>query len=188
MHDHVWIRLLPLWYGIFYVMLVFTMILTLTDASRSSGSSVAILGLSALLGIWYGFCMAPLSQRLQRHLLLSLGYLVIGWGLWFWLTLFDSSYMLLLFGLYPQVFFFRPMPWNIFDALILTALSLWRQAQLPAGLDASLHITLVATAGGLLLTLFIEAIIRQSREQHRLLGELEMTRHELALAERQTGI
>ncbi len=188
MHDHVWIRLLPLWYGIFYVMLVFTMILTLTDASRSSGSSVAILGLSALLGIWYGFCMAPLSQRLQRHLLLSLGYLVIGWGLWFWLTLFDSSYMLLLFGLYPQVFFFRPMPWKIFDAVILTILSLWRQVLLLKGFDGSLLVTLIATICGILMTLFIEAIIRQSRERDRLLHELEATRHELAIAERQAGV
>src|SRR5581483_5655990 len=160
MNDHAWLRLLPLWYAIFYVMLVFATILTLLETSPLSASSAAIIGLSALLGIWYGFCMAPLSQRLRRHLLLALGYLAIGWGLWFWLTLFDSSYMFLLFGLYPQVFFFRSMPWKIVDAVILTVLSLWRQVLLLKGFDGSLFSTLAATICGIIMTLFIEAIIR----------------------------
>jgi signal transduction histidine kinase len=38
------------------------------------------------------------------------------------------------------------------------------------------------------MTFFIEAIIRQSRERHLLLQELEVTRHELAVAERQAGV
>jgi signal transduction histidine kinase len=194
MHDpatathHVWQRWLPLWYGIFYVMLLFTTILSLGEASRSLGLSGTILGLSALLSIWYGFCIAPRSQYLQSHPLHSMGYLAIGWVLWFGLTLLDPLYLFLLFGLYPQVFFFRPMPWKIIDALMLTALSLWRQVLSLGGLDGSLLITLVATASGILTTLFIEAIIRQSRERHRLIRELEGTRYELAVAERQAGV
>jgi signal transduction histidine kinase len=56
------------------------------------------------------------------------------------------------------------------------------------GFDGSLFVTLAATICGILMTLFIEAIIRQSRERHRLLNELEVTRHELAVAERQAGV
>ena len=194
MHDpatathHAWQRWLPLWYGIFYVMLLFTTILSLGEASHSLGFSATILGFSVLLGIWYGFCIAPRSQYLQSRPLLSMGYLAIGWVLWFGLTLLDPLYLLLLFGLYPQVFFFRPMPWKIIDALMLTVLSLWRQVLSLGGLDGSLLITLVATASGILTTLFIEAIIRQSRERHRLIRELEGTRYELAVAERQAGV
>lgn len=73
-------------------------------------------------------------------------------------------------------------------ALMLTVLSLWRQVLSLGGLDGSLLITLVATASGILTTLFIEAIIRQSRERHRLIRELEGTRYELAVAERQAGV
>jgi signal transduction histidine kinase len=188
MYDHAWLRLLPLWYGVFYVMLVFTTTLTLMEASRSSGSSAMILGFSLLLGLWYGLCMFPLSRRLRQSPLLSLGYLALGWGLWFWLTMLDPLFMFLLFGLYPQVFFFRSMPWKIFDAVLLTFLSLWRQVLLLKGLSGSLFLTIAATICGILMTFFIEAIIRQSLERHRLLHELEMTRHELAVAERQAGV
>lgn len=183
-----WQRWLPLWYGIFYVMLIFSTLLSQREETHTSGPFVVRLGLSALLGIWYGFCIAPLSQRVQRHLLLSTGYLLIGWGLWFGLTWLDSSYLYLLFGLYPQIFFFRPMPWKIIDMLVLTVLSLWRQVLLLGSVDNGILFTLTATAIGILLTLFIEAIIRQSRERQRLIRELEQTRHELAVVERQAGV
>ncbi|HZR43105.1 MAG TPA: sensor histidine kinase [Ktedonobacteraceae bacterium] len=179
--DHVWQRWIPLSHGIFYAILVFTLI-------HSPVHSATLLGLTTLMGIWYGLCIFAPFQYLRSHTLLSMGYLIIGWGFWFALTLLDPFYLFLLFGLYPQIFFFRPVPWMIFDTFILTILSLWRQALLPGGFDSGLLITLVATPCGLLMALFIDAIIRQSREQHRLLGELEMTRHELALAERQAGI
>jgi len=185
---HAWQRWLPLWYGVFYVMLAFTTILSLGEASRSFIASLTLLGLSLLLGIWYVFCMTPRSQYLRGHPLLSLGYLAIGWILWFGLTLLNPLYLFLLFGLYPQIFLFRPISWKIIDTLILTVLSLWRQALLLNGLNGNLLITLVAAACGILMTLFIEAIIRQSRERYRLLRELEGTRHELAVAERQAGV
>lgn len=188
-HDHAWLRLLPLWYGLFYVMLAFTIVFVLLDASSlPAGISAAILGLSALLACWYGACMVPRFQRIRGRPLLALVYLAIGWGLWFWLTLYHPVYQFLLFGLYPQVFFFRPLPWKIFDAIILTILSLTRQMLALNGLDSSLLITLATAISGILMTLFIEAIIRQSRERHRLLQELAATRHELALAERRAGV
>ena len=185
---HAWQRWLPLWYGVFYVMLAFTTILSLGEATRSFFSSLIFLGLSVLLGIWYGFCMTPRSQYARSHPLLSTGYLVIGWGLWFALTLLNPLYLFLLFGLYPQIFFFRTMPWKIIDTLILTGLVLWQQAMLLGGINGNLLITLIAAACGILMSLFIEAIVQQSRERHRLLRELEGTRHELAVAERQAGV
>jgi signal transduction histidine kinase len=188
MQEHAWLRLQPLWYGIFYVMLVFTMVLVLTDMVRSAGSSVAILGLSVLLGLWYGCCISAFSRHLQRSPLILLAYLALGWGLWFWLTLLDSSYMLLLFGLYPQALCFGSTSWKIFHIVFLTLLSLWRQVLFLRGFGGSLLVTIAATICGILMTFFIEAIIRQSRERHRLLRELEETRHELAVAERRAGV
>lgn len=188
MHDHAWQRFLPVWYTLFYVMLVFTTVLALTEAPHSAELSVALIGLSALLGIWYSLCMLPLSQRIRDCPLVAMGYLAVGWSLWFWLTLLDSSYMFLLFGLYPQVFFFRRTPWMILDTVILTSLSLWRQILSQEGFDGSSFIIIATAIAGILITQFIEAIIRQSLERHRLLRELETTREELAIAERQAGV
>jgi signal transduction histidine kinase len=189
MHDHAWLRWLPLWYGVFYVMLAFTTALALLDVSpRSVEVYAAILGLSALLACWYGACMVPRFQRIRCRPLIALTYLVIGWSLWFCITLYHPVYLFLLFGLYPQVFFFRPLPWKIFDAVILTIYSIARQVLSLNGFDASLLVTLAAAICGILMTFFIEAIISQSRERHRLLQELTATRHELALAERRAGV
>lgn len=188
MQEHAWLRLQPLWYGIFYVMLVFTTVLVMTDAVRLSGTSVVILGLSALLGLWYGCCMSSFARRLRESELILLAYLALGWGLWFWLTLLDSSYMLLLFGLYPQVFCFGSLRWKILHVVILTLLSLWRQVLFLRGLSGSLLLTIATTICGIIMTFFIEAIIRQSRERHQLLRELEETRQDLAVAERRAGV
>ena len=183
-----WLRWHPFWYMIFYAMLVFALILSLSEGSHSSESLALLLGLSGLFGVWYAFCIAPLSQYVRYHLLISTGYLIIGWGVWFELTLLDSSYMFLLFGLYPQISFLRPMPWKIVDVLILTALSFWRLELLLRSVDSSLLIILATTGVGILLTLFIEAIIRQSRERQQLIRKLEKAHHELAIAERQAGV
>lgn len=185
---HAWQRWLPLWYGVFFAMLVLAALLSLGTTPRSFMPYLVLLGLSVLLGIWYVFCMAPFAQYWRDHPLLSMGYLAIGWILWFGLTLFYSPYLFLLFGLYPQVFFFQRMPWKIIDMLILTGLVLWQQVMLLGGINLNLLITLVAAVCGVIMALFIEAIVRQSRERHQLLRELEGTRQELAIAERRAGV
>ncbi len=184
----VWQRWLPLWYGIFYMMLVFSTVLSQRKEAHASGPFFALLGLSALLGIWYGVCLSPFSAFVRRHLLLSTGYMLIGWGIWFGLTLLDSSYLFLLFGLYPQIFFFRPMPWKIIDAFILAALSLGQQVLAFRSIESSMLLTLAATVAGILMAIFIEAIIRQSLKQRQLIRELEQTRHALVVAERHAGV
>ena len=186
--QHAWQRWLPLWYAVFYVLLAFATTLSLGEASHSLGLSLALLGLSVLLGIWFGLCMVPRFQSWRNRPFLAMGYLALGWAIWFGLTLLNPYYLFLLFGLYPQIFFFLPLPWKIIDVLILTVLTLWRQVLLLGTIDGNLLITLIASACGILMTLFIEAIVRQSRERHRLIRELEGTRHELAVAERRAGV
>src|ERR1700737_2483576 len=53
-----WQHWLPLWHGIFYVALVFSLILSQREETHTSGPFVVLLGLSVLLAIWYGFCIA----------------------------------------------------------------------------------------------------------------------------------
>src|SRR6267142_2725962 len=111
-HD-AWQRWMPLWYATFYVALLLSLLLSQRDEQHLSGPFVSILGLTILLAIWYGFCMMPRFQHLKQYVWLSTVYLLVGWGLWFGLTLLDPSYMYLLFGLYPQIFMFRLLPWKI---------------------------------------------------------------------------
>jgi signal transduction histidine kinase len=51
-----------------------------------------------------------------------------------------------------------------------------------------LFLTLAAAVSGIVMALFINAIVEQSQQQRRLISELEETRSALAAAERQTGI
>src|SRR5205823_3916743 len=152
--QDVWQRWMPLWHGVFYVVLLFsTLFSQRKDAHVSGPLVVLLLGLSALLGIWYGFCTpASLSQYLRSHPLVSTGYLLIGWGIWFGLILLDPAYMFLLFGLYPQIFVLRPVPWNIIDAIILTILTLWRQVTAFESVNVGTLLILGATIGAILLT------------------------------------
>ncbi len=186
--HHAWERWMPLWYGVFYVALIVSTILALVTDAHTWGEVIAIPGLAVVLGAWYVLCITVDDHYWQRRPLIAMGYLAVGWSLWFGLMLLDPFYLFVLFGLYPQIFFFRPMPWKIIDTLILTALSVWRQLLFPGGFNWSLLITLAATACGIMMTLFIEAIIQQSQERHQLISELEATRQELASAERQAGV
>ena len=113
---------MPHWYGIFYFAMIVTTILALVGGSHALREIVAILGLTLLLGTWYRLCIILHDHYWQQQPLIAMGYLAIGWSLWFGLTLLDSFYLFVLFGLYPQIFFFRPMPWKVVDVFILTVL------------------------------------------------------------------
>jgi signal transduction histidine kinase len=117
-----------------------------------------------------------------------MGYLAFGWTLWFGLTELNPVYLFVLTGLYPQVFVLPSLPGKILGAFLLTALSAWQQVTLAGGVDENLFLTMTVAASGTIMALFIYAIVEQSQQQQRLIGELEATRHALAAAERQAGI
>jgi signal transduction histidine kinase len=117
-----------------------------------------------------------------------MGYLAIGWSLWFGLTVLNPVYLFVLFGLYPQVFVLAPLPGKILGALLLTVLCALQQVKLAGGIGGNLFLTLAAGVSGILMALFIYTIIEQSMKQQRLIGELETTRLALAAAERQAGV
>jgi signal transduction histidine kinase len=112
-------------------------------------------------------------------------YLAIGWALWAWLTLLDPSYLFVLSGLYPQLFVVLLPQWSVLAALMLTAVTLWRETLLGGSL---FWMSLGSGAGGVLIALFIQATIQQSLDRERLLRELEATRQQLIIASRQAGI
>jgi len=78
-------------------------------------------------------------------------------------------------------------PGNIVGACILLVISLWSEVPGPGNWNVGVVI-LLSWLAGVGLGLFIEALVRQSRERARLIHELEATRQELALTARQAGI
>jgi signal transduction histidine kinase len=186
--QEVWMRWMLFWHGLFYVSLVVATGLSLTQDSFFWQESVALVSLSLLLGIWYGVCIVVSPRYWHRHPLLTLGYLAIGWVLWFGLTSREPVYLFVLTGLYPQTFVLLLIPWNLIGGCILLIVSLWRQVAWSGGWNTGAFFTLGTGLAGMFLGLFIHTVVRQSRERKHLIEELEATRQELALAERQAGI
>lgn len=183
-----WIRWMPLWHGLFYVSLVLSTAVALSNGSHTWQHIGILLGLSLLTGLWYGICVVVGPLSWQRHPLLTMGYLVAGWSLWFGLTELDPVYLLVLLGLYPQVFILPPLPWKILGAFLLTALSAWQQVMISGLVSGNVFLTLAAAFAGILMALFINSIVEQSQQRQRLIDELETTRAALVTAERQAGI
>ncbi len=183
-----WKRWLPFWHSIFYLSLIFSTAVLLMGSSYSWWQYVVICGLSLLLALWYSGCVRINPDYWRQHALVTMGYLAIGWACWLVLVIQFPTYLLLLFGLYAQVYVFAPMPWKIVAVLLLTTVSLWRQMLNEGSPPWLLLITGVSSTFGIILACYIQSIVRQSEERQRLIGELESTRQELAAAERQNGI
>ena len=111
-----------------------------------------------------------------------------GWAIWFRLTSFDPVYLFVLVGLYPQVFSFIPLFVKILGAFLLTALAVLQQFMIIGGLSGNLFLTLGAAVAGIIIALFIHAIVDQSQKRQNLIDELQATRNALAASERQAGI
>jgi signal transduction histidine kinase len=182
-----WQRWMLFWYGLFYVSLIIATGLSLTPGSFSWEKSTALLGLSLLLGVWYGICIVLPSGYWQQHVWLTLGYLAIGWLLWFALVNLNPAYLFVLVGLYPQNFVLLVSPWSLIGGFSLLLLSLWYQVSRLGGWTQGAFFTLGTGIGGMLMALFVETLLRQSEERARLIEELEATRQELAMVEREAG-
>ena len=120
-------------------------------------------------------------------MLLTWGYLLIGWIIWTTLVTLNPVYLFVLCGLYPQLFVFLRFPWNIVGSCILLRISFWCLVPGQGNWNVGLVI-LLSWPAGVGLGVFIEALVRQSRERARLIHELQVTRQELALAARQAGL
>lgn len=186
-HHEVWQRWMLFWYGLFYVSLIIATGLSLTLGSFSWEKSAALLGLSLLLGLWYGICILLPSGYWRQHVRLALGYLTIGWLLWFGLVNLNPAYLFVLVGLYPQNFVLLVSPWNFIGSFSLLILSLWYQVSRLGGWTGVAFFMLGTGIAGMFMALFIDTLLRQSQERARLIKELEATRQELALAEREAG-
>jgi signal transduction histidine kinase len=107
------------------------------------------------------------------------------------LVLLHDAYFLVAFAAYAQVYAFLPSPRSaISGAVVLTLLmAALTAATGDSGLNSlTVVLAVLSVAVGSGLALFIDAIIRESRQRHQLIAELEAARTELAGAEHQAGV
>jgi signal transduction histidine kinase len=179
---------MPFWHCLFYLSLALATGIAIIDDLHTWQYTFSLLGLSLLLGLWYAACVIISPIFWREHPLITMGYLAVGWAIWFRLTEFDPIYLFVLTGLYPQVFLLPPLPVKILGAFLLTVLAAWLQVMILGGLSVNLFFTLAAAAAGIIIGLFINAIVDQSQKRQRLIDELETTRSALIVAERHAGI
>lgn len=182
-----WSSWMLFWHGLFYVSLSIATGLFLTLQSTSWQASAGVLGLSLLLGAWYGAGIFVFPPFWRQHALLTLGYLCIGWALWLALIQLGDVYLIVLSGLYPQAFVLLSAPWYLAGGGILLSLTLWHQFTEQKGWTLDAFFILLAGILGIIQALFIGTIVNQSRGRAQLIEELETTRQELARSERLAG-
>ncbi len=185
---HAWERWAPAWHGLFYAVLGLASVLAVSDPGSPWSERAAAAVLGVLLGAWYwlwvprrGIWTLPMAQVLT--------YLAGAAGIWVGLVALHEAYFLLAFSAYQQVGSFLPSPRSAIVGVVgltglLSAMQLSHVGP-PSGMV--LLIALLSTGSAIMLGLFVEAIMRQSQDRHRLIGELEATRAELAAAEREAG-
>lgn len=180
-------RWMLFWHGAFYVSLIVATGLAFTLGVSTFQQRLVICALSLALGIWYIGSLSTSTDYWRSRLLLTWGYLLIGWIIWTGLVIESPIYLFLLFAIYPQLFAFLRFPWYILGACILFGISL---ASLLTG-HSDRYVVLIILLSwplSLGLGLFIDGLVRQGRERARLILELQTTRQQLAEASRKAGI
>lgn len=187
MAVHAWERWVPAWHGVFVAVLGLATVLALADPATSGTGRVAIPGLAALLGGWYWLWVV--RRRIwtlpQLHVLV---YLAGAAGLWLALVSLHQAFFLLAFSAYQQVLSYLPsLRSAITGVVVLSALMLAMEFLDASPSGVTVLIALLAVGVCILCSLWVDAIMRQSLDRHRLIEELEATRADLAAAERQAG-
>ncbi len=182
-----WMRWLPLWHGLAYLVTLGVAVLALTGVHTWQTRALIIGGILLWLG-WYTVCVRVDPLWWGRHTLPTSAYLLVGWILWIGLNRLDALSIALLYVLYPQIFLFVALPWKAILAFVLTCLSVGLEVLENGGFYPSFLVFFGVSMLCILLALFVSSVIQQSAMQRRLIRELAEKRLELAREERRAGV
>ena len=184
---HVWERFIWTCHASFFLMLLLAATLALVDSGSWDEQAPLLLGLTGTLAIWFAVGTA-IRLFSYPQLPIRLAYFATGWSVLGVLMAIAPVYTIVSCALLWHVMMFVPMTWAIPGFLSLTGSLSWSYSRGPRALeDLSLEF-IVPMMGALAVIIFVRAIVNQSQERHRLIGELESSRSELAVSERQAGI
>jgi len=189
----VWIRWNWLWTTIFYGAVVVSAVLTIIDSD--SGNLGLILGITLFWMIWHYVGLRLTYRGIKTwddHAFLR--FLVILGDILFWFILVNLSpnYYFALFGMFAQIFRHLPLRYAIVDTIILVGFLSYKQfadeGQSISLADPVLWVYLFMGIAGILLGVWISAIIEQSTKRRELIEQLEAAQAQLAAAERREGM
>lgn len=177
-------RTLVGWHVLFAVMVVADAVILL-----GNGDGPLPLALLAVLVVAYLLLAMPAFRRDNAPR--GFAYLAVAFVVLLVLTWLDPASLVLLFALYPQVFVLLDRRWSIVAVVVMTVgwnvVLVARQHWTPGAWG----IQSLTAAGNILFALviglFIDGIVRESRDRKRLLAELREAQAELAAAEREAG-
>ncbi|PIE27625.1 MAG: hypothetical protein CSA58_03300 [Micrococcales bacterium] len=189
--PNAWERLLIAWHVAFWLMLASAGAYTAFSTRLSSNGRVLAAGLLFVLGITYA--AGVMWRGVARRGVANVAYVVVaivivGAACWI-----DSTYLMLLFIAFPQVWMFTPtLVWGMGGTVALTAaaiiglvLNTGRDQVLWRDFLPQLVISLLFS---LLLGVWIYKLIEQSLSRADLIAELQHTRNELAEAHHAHGV
>jgi signal transduction histidine kinase len=186
--TNAWIKWAGVWDAIFYMLLVVALASSLLDMGFYGRLQLVIGGLTFLFGLWYWFMIIRHRRWIQKDFPM-LVYAAGAIALCITLIWIDSSYYLLLFVMYSQLYSFLRIRWAIPASVVLTAFLVLRGVlEAPEAWPYWLFIATLSVLLGIFFALWINSIIVQSQERRQLIEELESTREELAARQRRAGI
>ncbi len=190
----VWEKWEWLWKAIFYATVLGSFGLMLLDDDRAASIWVAgLLTVVMLLWHWAGMRWAykdlsAWNERATARLVVIFGDII----LWFMLVIISPAYYLALFGLFVQVFRNLPIRYAATAVLLLTVAVVVEQladtGESFTLANPTIWLFLFMGLAGIILGVWISAIIEQSTQRRQLIDQLEAAQTELAAAERREGV
>jgi len=177
-------RTVVVWTVLLVVMVVAAAVITVGNGNGAL--TLPLLGV--LLVAWFAVGL-PAGRRHDTRR--AVAYLAVSYAVLVVLTYRDPGSLVLLFALYPQGFvLLERRPAVIATVVLSLAFTITLAARDGFTREALISNTLVAAgniAFALVIGLFIDGLLRESRERKALVDELRATRDELAAAEREAG-
>jgi signal transduction histidine kinase len=179
------------WNVLAYMMLLIGVLFCLFDGSLQLNHKVIAMLLCAGYALWYWlFVMGRSRWDWSNGVMVAsfIGAIAVS----ITLSWIHPAFLMVCFGFYGLTFGTLPLRWASALVVMLSLALAWRFVGFSGGLTLnSLPIIISMLLSGfftVLLGLYIDSIVRQSRDRQRVINELEATRSELAQAERQAGI
>jgi signal transduction histidine kinase len=179
-----------IWHAAFFGLLAIATVSALAGGGLDGSRRLALAGLALVLATWY--LVLALPYPLGEERLLPAGIFLAGFiGLWYALVSLHPAFYLMLFIAYPLIFSRLRLSYAIAVALLLNALTVTHEV-LDSGKSLSqnwspLESGLLSATLGIGFAVWVTRIIQQSAERRRLILQLQATRQELAVAEREAG-
>jgi len=180
----VWRRWSIGWHVFFFALLAYATAASLIDDAGSVANVALRVIAAAALGAWYAYWLIVRGGASRGGLV----YLAGAATLWVVLLASHPAFLLLGFGVFAPLCL-QDLRWGLAVVVLAAGGWIWQLVAQGEGISwPTLAGIGVFAAGTLLSVAYVATIVRQSRERQRLIEQLDATRAELAVAERQAGI